>query len=84
VIHRAVPDFWNAYRQLPSDVQQLADKAFAQLKADPKHPGLHLKKVSGFWSVRIGLHHRAIAVEGDEAMVWFWIGTHAEYDRLIR
>jgi hypothetical protein len=39
--------------------------------------------VGRFWSVRVGLHYRVLAVEQDNTLVWFWIGTHAEYDRLL-
>jgi hypothetical protein len=45
------------------DVQRLADKCYALLKQDPKHPSLNFKKVGRFWSVRVGLHYRALAVE---------------------
>jgi len=44
---------------------------------------LHLKKVGRLWSIRVGLHYRALAVEDDADLVWFWVGTHAEYDRLL-
>jgi len=44
---------------------------------------LHFKKVGRFWSARVGLHYRALAVEADDILVWFWIGSHSEYDRLI-
>jgi hypothetical protein len=44
---------------------------------------LHLKKAGRFWSVRVGLHHRAVAVDAPDGLLWFWIGSHAEYDRLI-
>ena len=82
--HHASPDFWKRYRELPDSVQQLADRAFALLKADPKHPSLHFKKVGRFWSARVGLRHPTIAVEAPDGMLWFWIGTHGEYDTLIR
>ncbi|MGE5851324.1 MAG: hypothetical protein ACM362_14450 [Candidatus Methylomirabilota bacterium] len=81
--HHASPDFWARYRALPAPVQDLANKAFDLLKADPKHPSLHFKKVGRFWSARVGLHHRAVAVEASDGLVWFWIGTHAEYDKLV-
>jgi len=68
---------------LPKDVQSLADKGYALLKANPGHPSLHFKKVAQFWSTRVGLHYRALAVESDEELVWFWIGSHAEYDKLV-
>jgi hypothetical protein len=54
------------------------------LEKDPRHPSLHLKKVRGFWSVRVGLHYRALAVADGSDLVWVWIGTHAEDDRLLR
>lgn len=81
--HHASPDFWACYRALPASVRDLADKSFGLLKAAPKHPSLHFKKVGRFWSARVGLHYRAVAVEASDGLVWFWIGTHAEYDRLI-
>lgn len=64
-------------------MQRLADRCYQTLKGDPRHPSLHLKKVGRHWSVRVGRHHRAVGVEARDGMVWFWIGTHAEYDRLI-
>jgi hypothetical protein len=83
VKHRATPRFWSCYRQLPEDVQRLADRSYALLRQNPKHPSLHLKKVGRFWSVRVGLHYRAAAVENQGELAWFWIGSHAEYDRLL-
>jgi hypothetical protein len=68
---------------LPPDVRRLADAGYQLLKSDARHPSLQLKKVGRFWSVRVGLHYRALAVEEDDELVWFWIGHHAEYDRLI-
>lgn len=65
-------------------VREQADKAFELLKANPQHPSLHFKKVGRFWSARVGLHHRAVGVAAPDGIVWFWIGTHAEYDKLIR
>ena len=53
------------------------------LKADPHHPSLHLKKVDQLWSVRVGAHYRALGMDGPDAIVWFWIGSHAEYDKLV-
>lgn len=61
--HRVTPDFWYYYRQLPSEIQELADRCFELLKQDPRYPSLHFKKVGRFWSVRVGFHYRAVAVE---------------------
>lgn len=79
----ASPSFWERYEELPDSVQELADKNYEILKADPKHPSLHLKKVGKYWSVRVGRKHRALGVDVEEGILWFWIGTHAEYDKLL-
>ncbi|WP_152054142.1 ParE family toxin-like protein [Tautonia marina] len=81
--HRASPRFWSLYHQLPEPIQQLADSSFALLRADPRHPSLHFRRVGRFWSARVGLHYRALAVQRDQEFVWFWIGSHAEYDQLV-
>lgn len=81
--HFASSGFWQAYRRLPGPVRSLADKNYELLKANPQHPSLHLKKVGRFWSVRIGLRYRALATEIDGGLLWFWIGSHADYDVLI-
>ncbi len=82
--HFASPAFWQHYRKLPENIRELADKNFKLLKQDSNHPSLHLKKVSQFWSVRIGRKYRALAVQVEEGLIWFWIGTHSEYDKLVR
>lgn len=81
--HRATPRFWRCYRSLSDEIQWLADRCYELLREDSRHPSLHLKKVGRFWSVRVGLHYRAVAVEDGADLAWFWIGSHAEYDRLI-
>lgn len=81
--HHTSPGFWAAYRKLPDTIQEAADSAFALLKSNPRHPSLHFKKVRNFWSARVGLDYRAVAVESKDGLVWFWIGTHAEYDKLV-
>ena len=82
--HFANSSFWEAYDNLPKSVQTIADKNYELLKTNPKHPSLHFKKVGVYWSVRVGLRYRALAVESDNDMVWFWIGSHAAYDKLIQ
>ena len=81
--HRANPQFWKFYGQLPVAIQKLADRSFATLKSDSRHPSLHFKKVGRLWSARIGIHYRAVAVEDGGDMIWFWIGRHDEYDSII-
>lgn len=85
--HLTLPRFWRQYHQLPASVQETADKNYELLKSDPLHASLHFKKVGRrrqLWSVRVGEHYRALGTEKPEGIVWFWIGPHTEYDRLIQ
>ena len=82
--HRAVDSYWREYDSLPEHIRELADKAFELMKQDPKHPSLHFKNVGRCWSARVGRHHRALAIQDAEDFVWFWIGDHDEYDRLLK
>ena len=81
--HRAHPEFWQHYRRLPADIRGLADKRFELLQRVPRHPSLQLKKVGEYWSARVGRNYRALAIEVPNGLLWTWIGTHAEYDRLV-
>jgi hypothetical protein len=83
VKHHATAAFWATYDALPEHIRQNADRNFALLKTSPEHPSLHFKQVGRFWSVRIGLSWRALGIQDGEHLVWFWIGSHAEYDRLL-
>ncbi len=81
--HSASPSFWAAYRQLPPAVQGLADRTLELLKANPNHPSLHFKHAGRFQSVRVGRRYRALAVQVESGWLWFWIGSHADYDHLL-
>ena len=81
--HFATASFWELYDKLPSSVQRLADKNFELLKTSPEHSSLHLKKVGKYWSARVGIKYRVLGTEIQDGILWFWIGTHAEYDKLL-
>jgi hypothetical protein len=68
---------------LPAEIRELADRNYEILKSNPNHGSLHFKKSGALWSVRVGLHYRALATEVGNDLVWFWIGTHAAYDKLV-
>lgn len=82
--HKAGSRFWRHYDALPPEFQKLADKAFVQLKQNPSHPSLHFKKVGKYWSARVSIRHRALAIKDGDDFAWFWIGTHDEYDQLVK
>ena len=84
MIHHATTAFWEYYQQLPAAIQQLADMNYELLKADPEHPSLLFKKVGSYRSVRVGIAYRALGIVDEDAVIWFWIGSHDEYERLIR
>jgi hypothetical protein len=81
--HFTSPDFWQCFDKLPRDIQQLARANFQLLKSNPRHPSLHFKKIGPYWSVRVGLGYRALGREIDHGILWAWIGSHGEYDRIL-
>lgn len=81
--HYTAPEFWALYAELPEEIRELADKNYGLLKADSRHPSLHFKQVGRFWSVRVGLYYRAVGVSVSDSVLWFWIGPHAEYDKIV-
>jgi hypothetical protein len=81
-----LPEFLVLYRALPDQVRQQARQAYALFRQDPNHPGLRFRQVHPvrpIFSARVGLHYRAVGVREDNNIFWFWIGSHAEYDRLL-
>lgn len=83
--HTASKRFWQCFDALPADVQALARRNYALLRADPPHRSLQFKTVANgkLHSVRVGLHYRALGVPVAGGVHWFWIGTHSEYDKLV-
>ena len=79
--------FRDAYGRLPEHVQRRAREAYRRFKDNPSHPSLHFKQVHAtlpIYAARVGLGYRALGVLDGETVVWFWIGTHADYDQLLR
>ena len=83
-MHRTTKRFWKCLEKLPESVQKVSKQNFQLLKTNPWHPSLHFKKVGKFWSARAGINHRALAVEDGEDYIWVWIGTHDEYERMLK
>ena len=74
-------------RELPKEAQEQASAAYRLFKDNPYHPGLFFKQVDDkppLYSVRIGLHYRALGIKQGDIIVWVWIGSHAEYDKFLR
>jgi len=86
VKHYAAGRFWQCFNSLPVEIQKLARQNYQLLKSNPAHPSLQFKHVhqGRFRSVRSGLHYRALRIPVPDGVQWFWIGSHAEYDKLIK
>ena len=82
-MHRTTSRFWKCINKLPAHIRKNADENFELLKDNPRHPSLHFKKIGVFWSVRISLDYRALAIEDEEDFIWVWIGNHDEYQRML-
>lgn len=83
---RTTERFRKALRELPEDVQDQARAAYDLFRDNPRHPGLRFKPIhpsQPIYSVRIGRGYRAVGLLEDDTIVWYWIGSHAEYDHLI-
>jgi hypothetical protein len=84
---RTTRQFWQMFDALPKDVQSQATSAFILWQADPRHNSLRFKRVEDripLYSVRVGLNYRAVGKREGEMIRWFWIGSHAAYDRLLQ
>lgn len=82
---RTTKAFRKAFAALPAEVQAQARRTYTLFRADPSHPSLRFKKVDNeenVYSVRIGLGYRALGLLEGSIVTWFWIGSHAEYDRI--
>ncbi len=77
--------FRKLFSQLPVSVQEQARAAYQLFRTNPYHPSLHFKQIrpdASVYSVRIGRGYRAIGIWKDDTIVWYWIGSHADYDKL--
>ena len=83
-MHLVSNRFGECFANLPDTIQKLSRINFELLKTNPQHPSLHFKKVGKFWSLRIGLYHRALAIKDKQDYIWVWIGNHKEYDEMIK
>ena len=78
--------FRKCFRELPPRIQTRAREAYRTFAEDPTHPALQLKQAHTsrpIYSARVSLGYRALAVREGEALIWFWIGSHSEYDQLL-
>lgn len=79
--------FRKQFRQLPASVQEQAAKAYALWREDPSHNSLQFKRVSQrqpIYSARVSSSYRVLGLLESDRIYWFWIGSHDEYDELLK
>lgn len=84
--NRRTKEFRKRFERLPRDVQEQAKAAYRLFKKDPYYPGLHFECIDrqeSIYSVRIGLHYRAVGVWEGDTIFWFFIGSHEDYNHLL-
>jgi hypothetical protein len=80
----ATGNFWKLYRALPEAIRRQAREAYRIFAVNPMHPGLSFERLRCdplLWSVRVTRDYRVVGRRHEDAMIWFWIGTHSEFDR---
>ena len=80
-------EFRNRLMRLPVGVQEQAAEVYALWQSDPYHRSLQFRRISqrqAIYSVRIGIGYRALGLREEDHINWFWIGSHSDYDGLLR
>ncbi len=83
---RTTRRFWQMFDALPVDVQEQAREAYRLWSDNHQHPSLRFRRVEDtipLYSARVGMRYRAVGRREEDTIRWFWIGSHADYDRLL-
>jgi hypothetical protein len=86
MISRTTDRFWRCYRELPEEIKVEAKEAYKKFKRDPYYPALHFKRIHStrpISSLRITKDYRAVGIQQNKEIIWFWIGSHADYEKLL-
>jgi mRNA-degrading endonuclease RelE of RelBE toxin-antitoxin system len=78
--------FRKLYESLPSDIRKQARQAYRQFQLDINYPSLHFKRVhanKSIFSARINADYRVVGIVDDDTIIWFWVGSHSDYDKLL-
>jgi hypothetical protein len=86
MISRTTDRFWRCYRELPEEIKIKAKEAYKKFKRDPYYPALHFKRIHStrpISSLRITKDYRTVGIQQNKEIIWFWIGSHADYEKLL-
>jgi hypothetical protein len=83
---RTTARYWKCYERLPAGIRVQAKEAYKRFLTNPYHPSLHFKRVHStrpVYAVRITKDYRALGLQREDRMIWFWIGSHSHYEKLV-
>lgn len=83
---RITAQFRKLFADLPAPVQEQTRAAYRQFQKEPSYPSLRFKKAHPelpIYSARISKSYRAVDQLDGDTVIWFWVGSHADYDRLL-
>ncbi len=86
MISHTTERFSKLYGNLPEQIRKQARQAYKQFKSDPYYPGLYFKRIHSsrpIYSVRITKDYRAVGIQQNNEIIWFWIGSHSDYGKLL-
>ena len=87
MISHTTERFRKLYGSLPEQIRKQAKETYRQFKEDPYYPGLHFKRIHSslpIYSVRITQDYRAVGIQQNNEIIWFWIGSHSDYNKLLK
>lgn len=87
MISHVTEKFKKLLSTLPQDIRKQAKGAYRQFKYNSQHPSFQFKKVHPtlpIYSARINLDYRVLGRLENDKIIWFWIGNHTEYERMLR
>lgn len=87
MISQVTEDFWETFSRLPEAIKAQARKSYRLWKANPTHPSIHFKRIhtsEALYSIRISKGWRVLGLLDNNTMTWFWIGSHGDYEKIIR
>lgn len=78
------------FEELPERIQKSVLKVIRIWETDPRSNGLKLHPLkdnkkgqhkNGSWAVSVNRQYRAIFVWDGPTALWYWVGTHNDYNR---
>lgn len=84
---RMTSQFRKLLANLPKEIQQQSKEAYRRFRDNPYYPSLYFKRIhstQSIYSVRISRDYRAVGVQHSNEIIWFWVGSHSDYDRMLK